>query len=235
MELGQTAPDGFPVRLLWLNDQLERIDDQIDDCGPFLCIAAETYFPFNLSVALIEEVWQPRPWWLTEEINDRYFQFEKLDKQFALALAEELVELKPRNFRFNGKDVSSDNYFLAQPVKQSEAAVAFNNKDEISWHQIAEFEYKTNFVEYVISLDVDASKHNWLRTEHPGIEFRFNFVVKESEIKLKSGIYRIRWGNWIHDVDLKTESEFIVASDELQLALHEETCPSIFIRKMMGS
>lgn len=84
----------FPSVLLALrgaqDEALQQIDQSMSDQRDLLAVADETYWVENLRGDLEPRAWQPRPWWLGDEI-ERLRMFQKRFVRSLLAAADEMV------------------------------------------------------------------------------------------------------------------------------------------------
>ena len=75
---GQNEPALFSSRVEFLKLQLVDIDELIQEEGDLFTPALETFWLTNLDRDLADNAWRPRPWWLSDEMNQRHRQIRAL-------------------------------------------------------------------------------------------------------------------------------------------------------------
>ena len=90
-------PTLFESRLGQLDYELELLDEQIAEYGGLISIAAETFWPSNVISALDANLWQPLPWWLTDDLVSQYEDYDLIRTALKETVLPDVFELSVAN------------------------------------------------------------------------------------------------------------------------------------------
>lgn len=231
---------------------LENLDESISANADALAIAAQTAWPRNVALTLSADTWQPRPWWLTSELDAIYVSHHQLAGALMhiVSRQEFVVQLVTATGEFLDSELAVDvnrSDSFASNRDQFPIQIAADNRLGPSTDKIAEFLCKTSNLTIRCNLTLSSEYQGERLNELPDQVALTLYVYVQSlseQVCHDPQNWRLRWLPQIQDIQLNPlnttltsgviewQGSTTLSARELKRITSKGIWPSIYLRRI---